>query len=45
MTALYDWANVLERIAAEQGGSRSLRTVVYPCAPLQVLEPSHKRRT
>jgi nickel-dependent lactate racemase len=40
MTACYSWAELLRRVAAEQGGRASLRAVVYPCAPLQVLDLS-----
>jgi len=38
MTAVYAWDEVLERIRAEQDGREDLRVVVYPCAPLHVLE-------
>jgi hypothetical protein len=33
-----DWAAIIERITAEQGGRSDLRALVYCCAPLQVLE-------
>jgi nickel-dependent lactate racemase len=32
------WEDVLRDVAGEQGAGRRLRAVVYPCAPLQVLE-------
>jgi hypothetical protein len=32
------WPEVIDRVRAEQGGRDSLRLVVYPCAPLQVLD-------
>lgn len=38
MTALRRWPEVLERIRAEQGGREDLKVMVYPCAPLQVLD-------
>jgi nickel-dependent lactate racemase len=39
MQILHEWSDVVDRITAEQGAGRNLRVVVYPCAPLQVLEP------
>lgn len=38
MTAVYSWDETLARVAREQGGRSELEAVVYPCAPLQVLE-------
>jgi lactate racemase len=38
MTALYRWDDAIERIRNEQGDGRPLKVVVYPCAPLQVLD-------
>jgi nickel-dependent lactate racemase len=38
MRLAHDWGDVVERITAEQGAGRNLRVVVYPCAPLQILE-------
>ena len=38
MKPLYTWADVLERVSAEQGRSRSLKVAIYPCAPLHVLD-------
>jgi len=38
MTLVYKWEDVLARIADEQGGRDALEVVVYPCAPLQVLD-------
>jgi lactate racemase len=35
---LCDWRQVLETVRQEQGGRDDLDVVVYPCAPLQVLE-------
>jgi len=37
MTACYRWDQIIEAVAAEQGGRSDLKVVVYPCAPLQVL--------
>ncbi len=33
-----DWRQILEIVRKEQGGRDDLSVVVYPCAPLQVLE-------
>jgi nickel-dependent lactate racemase len=33
-----DWRAILESVGKEQGGRDDLRVVVYPCAPLQILE-------
>ena len=38
MTAVSEWPDVLERIRAEQEHRDDLRVVVFPCAPLHVLE-------
>jgi nickel-dependent lactate racemase len=38
MKPVYSWTRVLEKIASEQTGRDSLKAIVYPCAPLQVLE-------
>ena len=35
---LSDWGQVLDMVRQEQGGREDLNVVVYPCAPLQVLE-------
>lgn len=43
MTAVYDWSEVIERIEEEQGRARPLKVVVYPCAPLHVLELDRDR--
>jgi len=40
MTALRAWPEVLARIDAEQGHRPGLEVAVYPCAPLQVLQPA-----
>jgi hypothetical protein len=40
MIAAYEWFEVLERIRHEQRGKTRLKVVVYPCAPLQVLDLS-----
>ena len=40
MTALGAWPEVLARIHAEQGQRPGLEVAVYPCAPLQVLQPA-----
>jgi nickel-dependent lactate racemase len=40
MTALSSWDEVLARVAAEQGQRPDLEVVIYPCAPLQVLQPA-----
>ena len=34
------WPEILREIDREQGGRRSLKVLVYPCAPLQFLEGS-----
>jgi lactate racemase len=39
MTVVGSWAEVLARVAAEQGHRPGLEVAVYPCAPLQVLRP------
>jgi hypothetical protein len=36
--AVRDWRAILESVRKEQGGRDDLRVVVYPCAPLQILE-------
>jgi hypothetical protein len=36
--AVYTWSEVIERICREQAGRRALKVVLYPCAPLQVLD-------
>lgn len=36
--SLSDWNEVLAMVCQEQGGRDDLNVVVYPCAPLQVLE-------
>jgi nickel-dependent lactate racemase len=33
-----DWRQIVESIRQEQGGREDLNVVVYPCAPLQILE-------
>ncbi len=33
-----NWSQILEIIRKEQGGRNNLSVVVYPCAPLQILE-------
>ena len=38
MTAIYSWSQMIDTIAREQAGTRSPKAVVYPCAPLQVLD-------
>jgi hypothetical protein len=38
MTLIHEWADVLARIGHEQGGRDALQVVIYPCAPLQVLD-------
>jgi nickel-dependent lactate racemase len=38
MNPVYSWSQIIENIEAEQGGRRSLKAIVYPCAPLQVLQ-------
>jgi nickel-dependent lactate racemase len=38
MTLVHEWADVLARIGDEQGGRDALEVVIYPCAPLQVLD-------
>lgn len=38
MRTLSDWSQVLETVRQEQGGREDLNVVVYPCAPLQILE-------
>jgi nickel-dependent lactate racemase len=40
MTALGAWPEVLARIDAEQGHRPGIEVAVYPCAPLQVLQPA-----
>ena len=32
------WERILERVTEEQGGREHLRAVLYPCAPLQIVE-------
>lgn len=34
------WPEVLARIDAEQGDRPGIEVAVYPCAPLQVLQPA-----
>jgi nickel-dependent lactate racemase len=38
MTAVENWGDIVERVRAEQEGRDELDVVVYPCAPLQVLD-------
>jgi lactate racemase len=38
MKVRYDWNEILEIVSREQAGRERLKVVVYPCAPLQVLE-------
>jgi hypothetical protein len=38
MRPVYSWDDVVARVTAEQHGRTDLEAVVYPCAPLQVLE-------
>lgn len=38
MSACYSWPELVRRVGAEQGGRSSLQVVLYPCAPLQVLD-------
>jgi nickel-dependent lactate racemase len=45
MTAVAAWPDALARVDQEQGGRRDLEVVVYPCAPLQVLEPARQPAT
>jgi nickel-dependent lactate racemase len=40
MTVVAAWQDALARVNQEQGGRCNLEVVVYPCAPLQVLEPA-----
>ena len=35
---VHDWLEILEIVANEQGGKHHLNVLLYPCAPLQVLE-------
>jgi len=37
------WSEILRAVQTEQGGGRRLDVVVYPCAPLQWLDPSMTR--
>lgn len=34
-----DWNDVVARVTAEHLGQEALRVVVYPCSPIQVLDP------
>jgi hypothetical protein len=45
MTAVAAWPDALARVDREQDGRRDLEVVVYPCAPLQVLEPAAQPAT
>lgn len=38
MRGVYSWDDVVARVTAEQDGRTGLDAVVYPCAPLQVLD-------
>jgi lactate racemase len=38
MRLVHQWDEVLARIGDEQGGRDALEVVIYPCAPLQVLD-------
>jgi lactate racemase len=38
MRTLSDWGQILETVRKEQGRREDLNVVVYPCAPLQILE-------
>jgi len=38
MHVLHNWNDVLAMVNKEQGGRSDLNVVVYPCAPLQVIE-------
>jgi nickel-dependent lactate racemase len=38
MRILHNWDEILNRVREEQGGRDNLNVVVYPCAPLQVIE-------
>jgi hypothetical protein len=40
MTAVATWREALTRISREQAGRSDLEVLVYPCAPLQVLDPA-----
>jgi lactate racemase len=38
MNALFSWREVLEQVMVEQGRQRDLEVIVYPCAPLHVID-------
>jgi hypothetical protein len=38
MRVLHDWDEILKIVREEQGGRDQLNVVVYPCAPLQIIE-------
>lgn len=38
MRIVYKWGEILEIVRKEQGGRENLNVVIYPCAPLQVIE-------
>jgi len=44
MRALRHWPEVVDRIRAEQRGREELKVMVYPCAPLQVLDLAGARQ-
>jgi hypothetical protein len=44
MTPVDSWARIIDNVEAEQAGKQSLNTIVYPCAPLQVLENAQSTR-
>jgi lactate racemase len=45
MTVVASWPDALARVEQEQGGRRDLEVAVYPCAPLQVLDPAGRPAT
>ena len=38
MRVVHDWNEILKSVRQEQNGRDNLKVVVYPCAPLQVIE-------
>ena len=38
MRVVHNWNEILGRVREEQGGRDNLNVVVYPCAPLQIIE-------
>jgi hypothetical protein len=45
MTAVATWHEALALVSHEQAGRRDLEVAVYPCAPLQVLDPAGEPAT